>query len=107
MDLRGLVSVFAVFASRSRVGGDAFIPAQVFLRLLRLASRHGRGQLGARCEPFESALHHEAREERYVRTQQEREERFPTKDVFEDLSASSLSSRSSWLRLAASIRLGS
>ena len=37
---------------RHTAGGDAFITAQIFQRLLRLASRHGRGQLGALCEPF-------------------------------------------------------
>ena len=37
---------------RHTAGGDAFITAQVFLRLLRLAPRHGRGTLGLLCEPF-------------------------------------------------------
>jgi hypothetical protein len=31
---------------RHTAGGDAFITAQIFLRLLRLASRNGRGKLG-------------------------------------------------------------
>jgi DNA polymerase-3 subunit epsilon len=39
---------------RHTAGGDAFITAQIFQRLLRLASRHGRDQLGALCEPFVS-----------------------------------------------------
>ena len=37
---------------RHTAGGDAFITAQIFQRLLRLASRHGRDQLSALCEPF-------------------------------------------------------
>ena len=37
---------------RHTAAGDAFITAQVFQRLLRLASRFGRDQLGALCEPF-------------------------------------------------------
>jgi DNA polymerase-3 subunit epsilon len=37
---------------RHTAGGDAFITAQIFQRLLRLAARHGRDQLGALCEPF-------------------------------------------------------
>ena len=37
---------------RHTAGGDAFITAQIFQRLLRLASRHGRDQLGRICEPF-------------------------------------------------------
>ena len=37
---------------RHTAGGDAFITAQIFQRLLRLASRFGREQLGALCEPF-------------------------------------------------------
>lgn len=38
---------------RHTASGDAFITAQVFLRLLRLAGRHGRGTLGRLCEPFQ------------------------------------------------------
>ncbi len=41
---------------RHTAGGDAFITAQVFLRLLRLASRHGREQLGPLCEPFQDEV---------------------------------------------------
>jgi DNA polymerase-3 subunit epsilon len=37
---------------RHTASGDAFITAQVFLRLLRLAARHGRARLGQLCEPF-------------------------------------------------------
>lgn len=37
---------------RHTASGDAFITAQVFLRLLRLAGRHGRAQLARLCEPF-------------------------------------------------------
>jgi DNA polymerase-3 subunit epsilon len=37
---------------RHTASGDAFITAQVFLRLLRLAARHGRDALGPLCEPF-------------------------------------------------------
>jgi DNA polymerase-3 subunit epsilon len=37
---------------RHTASGDAFLTAQVFLRLLALAKRFGRDQLGALCEPF-------------------------------------------------------
>jgi DNA polymerase III subunit epsilon len=37
---------------RHTASGDAFITAQVFLRLVRLASRFGRGTLEQICEPF-------------------------------------------------------
>jgi DNA polymerase III subunit epsilon len=37
---------------RHTAGGDAFMTAQVFLRLQRLALRFGREQLGRTCEPF-------------------------------------------------------
>jgi len=37
---------------RHTASGDAFLTAQVFLRLLRLAARHGRKTLGQLCEPF-------------------------------------------------------
>ena len=37
---------------RHTAAGDAFITAQVFLRLLRLASRFDRATLGRICEPF-------------------------------------------------------
>ncbi len=38
---------------RHTAAGDAFITAQVFLRLTRLASRSGRGTLQKICEPFD------------------------------------------------------
>ena len=51
--LDSLCELFGVIPhDRHTAGGDAFITAQVFLRLLRLASRHGREQLVALCEPF-------------------------------------------------------
>ena len=37
---------------RHTASGDAFLTAQVFLRLLKLAGRHGRATLGKLCEPF-------------------------------------------------------
>ena len=62
--LDSLCELFGVVPhDRHTAGGDAFITAQVFLRLLRLASRHGRDQLGSLCEPFEAAVNREAREE--------------------------------------------
>jgi DNA polymerase III subunit epsilon len=39
---------------RHTASGDAFITAQVLLRLLRLAARHGRRTLGSISEPFEA-----------------------------------------------------
>jgi DNA polymerase III subunit epsilon len=51
--LDSLCDLFGVIPhDRHTAAGDAFITAQVFLRLLRLASRHGRDTLGALCEPF-------------------------------------------------------
>ena len=51
--LDSLCELFDVIPhDRHTAGGDAFITAQVFLRLLRLAAHHGRNQLGALCEPF-------------------------------------------------------
>ena len=59
--LDSLCDMFGVIPhDRHTAGGDAFITAQVFLRLLRLASRHGRDRIGALCEPFpveESGTH--------------------------------------------------
>ena len=53
--LDSLCELFGVIPhDRHTAGGDAFITAQVYLRLLRLASRHGRGELGPLCEPFVS-----------------------------------------------------
>jgi hypothetical protein len=51
--LDSLCEMFAVIPhDRHTAGGDAFITAQVFLRLLRLASRNGRDRLAGLCEPF-------------------------------------------------------
>ena len=51
--LDSLCELFGVIPhDRHTAGGDAFITAQIFLRLLRLASRHGRERLGALCESF-------------------------------------------------------
>jgi DNA polymerase III subunit epsilon len=51
--LDGLCSLFGVIPhDRHTASGDAFMTAQVFLRLLRLASRHGRSTLGRLMEPF-------------------------------------------------------
>ena len=48
-----LCEIFGVVPhDRHTASGDAFITAQVFLRLLRLASRFGRGTLTGICEPF-------------------------------------------------------
>jgi hypothetical protein len=38
---------------RHTAGGDAFITAQMFLRLILLAGRFGRGTLACISEPFE------------------------------------------------------
>jgi DNA polymerase-3 subunit epsilon len=54
--LDGLCNLFGVIPhDRHTASGDAFITAQVFLRLLRLASRHGRSTLGKLTEPFRAA----------------------------------------------------
>jgi len=54
--LDGLCSLFGVIPhDRHTASGDAFMTAQVFLRLLRLASRHGRTTLGKLMEPFQPA----------------------------------------------------
>jgi DNA polymerase-3 subunit epsilon len=51
--LDSLCEMFDVIPhDRHTAAGDAFITAQVFQRLLRLAPRFGRAQLGALCEPF-------------------------------------------------------
>jgi DNA polymerase III subunit epsilon len=53
--LDALCELFGVIPhDRHTATGDAFITAQVFLRLLRLASRHGRDRLDAICEAFEA-----------------------------------------------------
>jgi DNA polymerase-3 subunit epsilon len=52
--LDALCQLFAVIPhDRHTASGDAFITAQVFQRLLRLAERHGRQTLARVCEPFE------------------------------------------------------
>lgn len=52
--LDGLCAMFGVIPhDRHTASGDAFITAQVFLRLERLAGRFGRGTLGQISEPFE------------------------------------------------------
>jgi DNA polymerase-3 subunit epsilon len=52
--LDALCDMFDVIPhDRHTAGGDAFITAQVFLRLLRLAERFGRGTLARISEPFE------------------------------------------------------
>jgi DNA polymerase-3 subunit epsilon len=52
--LDGLCAMFGVIPhDRHTASGDAFITAQVFLRLERLATRFGRGTLGRISEPFE------------------------------------------------------
>lgn len=51
--LDALCEAFAVVPyDRHTASGDAFITAQVFLRLLKLATRHGRTGLRAVCQPF-------------------------------------------------------
>jgi len=51
--LDGLCRRFGVIPhDRHTAGGDAFLTAQVFLRLLKLAARHGRTTLAAISEPF-------------------------------------------------------
>lgn len=53
--LDGLCSMFGVLPhGRHTAVGDAFLTAQVFLRLRALALKHGRGRLGAICEPHEA-----------------------------------------------------
>jgi DNA polymerase-3 subunit epsilon len=51
--LDALCDMFDVIPhDRHTASGDAFLTAQVFLRLLRLAARHGRTTLSRLCEPF-------------------------------------------------------
>jgi len=51
--LDSLCELFGVIPhGRHTATGDAFITAEVFLRLLKLADRHGRRPLGELCEPF-------------------------------------------------------
>jgi len=52
--LDALCEMFGVVRhDRHTAAGDAFITAQVFLRLTRLAARSGRGTLQKICEPFD------------------------------------------------------
>jgi DNA polymerase-3 subunit epsilon len=52
--LDALCDMFGVIPhDRHTASGDAFITAQVFLRLVRLAARTGRGTLAGICEAFE------------------------------------------------------
>ena len=52
--LDGLCGMFGVIPhDRHTAAGDAFMTAEVFLRLLRLASRSGRTTLGKLMEHFE------------------------------------------------------
>jgi DNA polymerase-3 subunit epsilon len=52
--LDALCEMFGVIPyDRHTAAGDAFITAQVFLRLLRLAGRVGRATLARLCEPFD------------------------------------------------------
>lgn len=54
--LDGLCDMFGIAPQdRHTAGGDAFITAQVFLRLLRAARRVGRTNLAALCEPYVAA----------------------------------------------------
>ena len=51
--LDGLCQMFGVIPhDRHTASGDAFITAQVFLRLVRLAFRFDRGTLARICDPF-------------------------------------------------------
>ena len=51
--LDSLCEMFGVIPhDRHTASGDAFITAQVFLRLMRLAARFGRGTLAGVCEEF-------------------------------------------------------
>lgn len=51
--LDGLCAMFGIIPhDRHTAAGDAFMTAQVFLRLLKLAGRHGRTTLGRLIEPF-------------------------------------------------------
>lgn len=52
--LDGLCALFGIIPhDRHTAPGDAFMTAQVFLRLLKLAARHGRTTVGRLTEPFQ------------------------------------------------------
>jgi DNA polymerase-3 subunit epsilon len=54
--LDALCDMFGVIPhGRHTASGDAFLTAQIFLRLRPLALRYGRGHLGPICEPFNAA----------------------------------------------------
>ena len=53
LSLDTLADLFGVIPhDRHTASGDAFITALVFLRLLKLATRHGRTSLGSICQEF-------------------------------------------------------
>ncbi|HEY3443429.1 MAG TPA: 3'-5' exonuclease [Paludibaculum sp.] len=53
--LDGLCEMFSVTThDRHTAGGDAFLTAQVFLRLLRAAKSAGRTTLGSLCVPYQA-----------------------------------------------------
>ena len=53
LSLDTLADLFGVIPhDRHTASGDAFITAQVFLRLMKLAARHGRTTLAAVCAEF-------------------------------------------------------
>ena len=54
--LDGLCDMFGILPhDRHTAGGDAFITAQVFLRLLRAAKRVGRNTVALLCQPYVAA----------------------------------------------------
>jgi DNA polymerase-3 subunit epsilon len=54
--LDGLCDMFGIPPhDRHTAGGDAFLTAQVFLRLLRAAKLVGRNTLGSLCQPYHPA----------------------------------------------------
>ena len=61
LTLDTLADLFGVIPhDRHTASGDAFITAQVFLRLLKLAARHGRTTLAAVCAEFAPPADEEA-----------------------------------------------
>lgn len=53
--LDGLCEMFGIpMHDRHTAGGDAFLTAQIFLRLLRAANAAGRDKLAALCLPYEA-----------------------------------------------------